>query len=108
MQKFIVTFDIHGGEQGSNIYAEIYKDISKKYGKQGFCKDFGQFCIIKTTHDVTAIRNFVRDVVKAKSNRYPYDSADVVVFTVGDKIAITCGVENGKLNDFARFFRSAD
>lgn len=25
MQKFLVTFDIHGGDQGSNIYAEIYK-----------------------------------------------------------------------------------
>ncbi|WP_215769430.1 hypothetical protein [Gluconobacter sp. P5E10] len=108
MQKFLVTFDIHGGDQGSNIYAEIYKDIRQKYGKEGFCKDFGQFCIIKTTHDVTTIRNFVRDAVKSKSNRYPYDSADIVVFTVGDKIAITRGIENGKLNDFARFFRNAD
>lgn len=108
MQKFLVTFDIHGGDQGSNIYTEIYKDIKQKYGREGFCKDFGQFCIVKTAHDVAAIRNFVRDIIRSKSNRYPHDSVDVVVFNVGDKIAITRGVENGKLNDFARFFRSAD
>ena len=108
MQKFLVTFDIHGCDPGSNIYSELYKDIKGRYGVDGFCKDFGQICIVRTTEDVASIRNFVRDRINSKANRYPYDSADVAVFDLGDQIAITRGTENGKLNDFARFFRSAD
>jgi hypothetical protein len=108
MQKFLITFDIHRCAQGSNIYAELYKDIKEKYGADGYCKDFLQFCIVKTTDDIATIRNFVRDRIGSKANRYPYESADVFVFTVGDQIAITRGKDNGKMNDFARFFRSVD
>lgn len=108
MQKFLVTFDIHGCQPGSGIYAEIYNDIRSKYGTEDFCKDFGQFCIVRSPDNVAAIRNFVRDRINSKANRYPYDSADVVVFLVGDEIAITRNQSDGRLNDFARFFRSTD
>ncbi|WP_215769417.1 hypothetical protein [Gluconobacter sp. P5E10] len=68
MQKFLVTFDIHGGDQGSNIYAEIYKDIRQKYGKEGFCKDFGQFFFLSPSLSFSSIPLFFLSTLPSNSN----------------------------------------
>lgn len=108
VQKFLVTFDIHGCQPGSGIYYEVYKDLKEGCGQTGFCKDFGLFCIVRTNENVAEIQNFTRDRIRSKANGYLYKSADVVVFSVGDKIAITRGEDKGGLRDFKDFLRNFD
>ena len=104
MQRYLVTFDLQGAQQPpGNLYTDIYRDIEAAFGKSNFCKDFGQFCVVRSASPVGVVKNRVTSIINRKSNQF--SSRNVVVFSVGRKIAISRGAINtGALGFFRRFF----
>jgi hypothetical protein len=86
-----------------DLYTSIYADIKREFGGDDYCKDFGQFCIVRSEDSVAKVKNRVRTHIVKKSNRFA--SMDLVVFSVGHEISISCGkLGHQDLRKFRKFF----
>jgi hypothetical protein len=87
VQRYLVTFDLQGAQQPpGSLYTDICREIEATFGKKHFCRAFGQFCVVRSASPVGVVKNIVRGIINKKSNQF--SSRDVVVFSVGRKIAI--------------------
>jgi HJR/Mrr/RecB family endonuclease len=104
VQRYLVTFDLQGAQQPpGSLYTDICREIEATFGKKHFCRAFGQFCVVRSASPVGVVKNIVRGIINKKSNQF--SSRDVVVFSVGRKIAISRGpINTGALGSFRRFF----
>jgi hypothetical protein len=106
LKLYLVTFDLHGAAQPpGNLYGDIYQEIEKAFGKERFCKDFGQFCLVKSADPVNVVKNRVSAIIDRKANQF--NSRDIVVFLLGDQISISRGHNYDGLREFRRFFVKA-
>ncbi len=107
MTLYLVTFDLHDAPQPpGNVYSGIYKDISDRFGSEYFCKDFGQFCLVRTEHGVQEVKNAVKVIIDKKSNQF--SSMDLVVFSLGGEISISRGRRDEDLKEFRKFFLAVE
>ena len=106
MALYLVSFDIHGAPSPpGNLYPGIYHDIQGRFGGQHFCKDFGQFCLVRSDMPVGSVKDSVKSVIDQRGNSFT--SRDIVVLSVGDEISISRGRRDDALRDFRRFFVEA-
>jgi hypothetical protein len=100
---YLITFDLHGAEQPpGNLYAEIYRSIENHFGDVNFCKDFGQFCLVRSDGPASKVKEAARLAVDKKSNQFK--ARDIVVFSLGDEISISRGRKDDDLREFRKFF----
>ena len=105
MPLYLVTFDLEKPPNPpGNLYTDIYRDIRRFFGDGDYCKDFGQFCCVRSDLPVQAVKDGVRDIINRKSNHFR--SSQVVVFSVGEQISITRGYKEEELRHFVKFFKA--
>jgi hypothetical protein len=103
---YLVTFDIHRAPSPpGNLYSDIYRGIRRKFGGKHFCKDFGQFCLVRSDESVDTVKERAKAVIDRLGNFFA--ARDIVVFSVGDEISISRGRHDDELRDFRRFFVAA-
>jgi hypothetical protein len=103
---FLVTLDLHGAAQPpGNLYADIYRDIENHFGQANFCRDFGQFCLVKSDDPVSVVKDRAKRIIDQRSNSF--SARDVVVFSLGGVISISRGWHDEELRGFRRFFIQA-
>jgi len=103
---YLVTFDIHGAPSPpGNLYYEIYRGIQQRFGGEHFCKDFGQFCLVRSDEPVEIVKERAKTIIDRLGNFF--SARDIVVFSVGDEISISRGRRDDELRDFRRFFVAA-
>ena len=106
MALYLVTFDIHGAPSPpGNLYSSIYRGIQQRFGGNHFCKDFGQFCLVRSDESVDTVKEQAKAVIDRLGNFFA--ARDIVVFSVGSDISISRGRRDGELRDFRRFFVAA-
>jgi hypothetical protein len=103
-----VTFDLHEVQKPlGDLYSSIYADIKRDFGGDDYCKDFGQFCVVRSDDAVGRVKNRVRRHIIKKGNRFA--SMDLVVFSVGHEISISRGkLGHQDLRKFRKFFVSSE
>lgn len=100
---YLVTFDLHRAPSPpGGLYADIYRGIKRRFGGKNFCKDFGQFCLVRSHETVDTVKDGVKAIIDRMSNRF--SSRDIVVFSLGREISISRGRCEAELRDFRRFF----
>ncbi len=107
MTLYLVSFTLHGVAETppGDLYTSIYRDIENTFDE--YCKDFLQFCLVRSENSVQEVKNTVRQIVLQRSNRF--QSADVVAFSLGEEISISRGRQGDEdLRDFRRFFVGRD
>jgi broad specificity phosphatase PhoE len=103
---YLVTFDIHGAPSPpGNLYSSIYRGIRQRFGGRHFCKDFGQFCLVRSDESVDTVKERAKAVIDRLGNFFA--ARDIVVFSVGGEISISRGRCDDELRDFRRFFVAA-
>lgn len=103
MVLYLVTFDLHRAPSPpGNLYSDIYHGIQNEFGRENFCRAFGQFCVVRSDDEVAKVKQRTMAIIKRNSNMFP--SFRIVVFSVGNEISISRGNRDGDLRDFRRFF----
>jgi hypothetical protein len=88
-----------------NLYSDIYRDLRARFGEDDVCKDFGQFCLVRSNEPVQTIKEQAKAIIDRQGNLFA--ARDIVVFSVGEEISISRGRHDDELREFRRFFVAA-